>query len=404
MRRRVKITGIGPVTPAGIGREAFFAGINEPVSRIRMLHSVRDESGPLIGADILDFDLQEFAPEESPRRLSRHTQFGLVAAILALDDAGISRDAAYAMNSVVVTGSAVMDIDKIGRGVEVVSRRGPKFSVASTISETSTINVAAKISEYLGSRPRMFALQSACCSGLDAIGQAAELIANCQAELAIAGGSEAPLTLHPLLEFSAAELSPTNCSNPEKACRPFDLWRSVGVMGEGACMLTLEPESSPRPAIAWVTGYGYATDPDIRAGFGIAEAGRMALANARRRPAEVDYINAWAPGHKAIDLYEAHALRATYQPEELRRTPVTSIKGAVGSALGAAGAIQAASVALSLRHGVLPPTVNWETEDPSCRFCLSSRPRYLAPTVAVVNSHGISGTNACLVLEKSCPC
>lgn len=402
MRRRVKITGLGPVTPAGIGRTAFFDGINEPVSRVRALNRYGDEVGPQVGADVRSFDLQEFAPDENPRRLSRHTQLGLVAAILALDDAKISRAELKTLNTVVVTGTSVMDIDKISQGVRAVTLRGPKFSMASTIHESSVLNVPGKIAEYLGNKPRMLSLQTSCCSGLDALGQAFELIATGQADLAFAGGSESPLSFHPILEFAAAELNPTNIEEPGRSCRPFDLWRSAGAISEGACIFTLEPESSPRPAIAWISGYGYATDPDFRAGFGIAEATRMALLNACRYPADVGYINAWGPGHREIDVYECHALRFAYGPA-LKRIPVVSLKGAIGTPLGASGPIQAASVALSLREGILPPTVNWETEDPSCVLNLSRAPRHLFPEIAIVNAHGLAGSNACLVLEKSCP-
>ncbi len=402
MRRRVKITGIGPVTPAGIGREVFFRGINEPVSRVRLLPHLDQEAGPFIGADIADFDLKQYAPEENPRRLSRHTQFGLAGTLLALRDAGLTVDDLRQCAPVIVTGTSTMDIDKMSRGVQVVAKKGPRYSVASTIYETSIVNVPGKIAKYLDVPARMFALQSSCCSGLDAIGQASELVATGQADVAITGGCEAPLSFHPLLEFNAAELNPTSRDHPEKTCRPFDLWRSTGVLGEGAAMFILECEDSPRPAYAWITGYGYASDPNGSAAIGIADAVHRALANSCRRMEEIDYINAWGPGHRLIDANEAYALKRVFG-DRLANIPVSSIKGSVGTALGAAGAIQTASVALSLARGLLPPTVNWETPDPSCPLNLSGRRRYIEANIAVICSHGLSGSNACLVLEKSCP-
>ena len=402
MRRRVKITGIGPVTPAGIGREAFFRGINDSVSRVRAITRFDPAAGPFVGAEVLDFDLKKYAPEENSKRLSRHTQFGLVAAMLALQDAGLKVNDLEGLNPTIVTGTSIMDIDKISRGVQVVAKKGARYSMASTIYESSSVNVPGKIAQFLGVPARMFSLQSSCCSGLDAIGQASELIANGQSDLALTGGSEAPLSFHPLLEFNAAELSPSNDELPAKSCRPFDLWRSTGVIGEGAAMLILEPESSPRPALAWITGYGYANDLDIRAGSGLAESMIHALANACRRIAEVDYINAWGPGHRQIDAHEAFAIKKVFGPE-LPEVPVTSIKGSVGTALGASGAIQTTSAVLTLLHGLLPPTINWETPDPNCPLNLSAQARRLDPTVAIINSHGLSGSNTTLVLEKSCP-
>jgi 3-oxoacyl-(acyl-carrier-protein) synthase len=402
MRRRVKITGIGPVTPAGIGRDAFFRGISESVSRVHAIHRFDPEAGTFMGAEVLDFDLKEFAPNENPRRLSRHTQFGLVGAMLAIRDAGLTVEEINQLSPAVVTGTSIMDIDRISRGVEVVSKKGPRHSLASTIFETSVVNVPGKISSFLGMPARMIAVQTSCCSGLDAIGQGADLIAEGQANIVIAGGSEAPLSYHPLLEFNAAELSPSNDSEIDRSCRPFDLWRSTGVLGEGAAIMILEPEESPRPAYAWITGYGYASDAHKLAGEGIADASRIALANAQRRAAEVDYICAWGPGHRAIDTNEASALRAIFG-ERLVEIPAASIKGNIGTALAGAGAMQVASTALSIRFGVLPPTVNWETPDPQCPLNLSAQPRYLTPNVAMVNAHGLSGSNAVVVLEKECP-
>ena len=403
MRRRVKITGIGPVTPAGIGREAFFRGINESVSRVQAITRFDPSAGTFMGAEVTGFDLKEYAPQENPRRLSRHTQFGLVAAILAIRDANLTIEEIRRLNPAVVTGTSIMDIERIRQTVQAVSQKGPRHALASAIYETSVVNVAGKISTYLDIPARMIAVQTSCCSGLDAVGQAFDLVSEGQCDLAITGGSEAPLSLHPMLEFNAAELSPTNDSEISRSCRPFDLWRSTGVLGEGAAMLILEPEDSPRPAYAWLTGYGYSSDGNKLAGEGIADAARIALANASRRAEEVDYICAWGPGHRVIDTNESTALRQVFG-DRLGNIPASSIKGAIGTALAAAGAIEVASVALSMRHGQIPPTVNWETPDPQCPLNLNAQTRYLRPTVAMVNAHGLSGSNAVVLMESICPC
>jgi 3-oxoacyl-[acyl-carrier-protein] synthase II len=402
MRRRVKITGIGPVSPAGIGRDAFFRGINESISRVQAITRFDPAAGTFMGAEVNDFDVRKYAPDENPRRLSRHTQFGLVAAILAIRDAGLTVAEIIGLNPAVITGTSIMDIDLISRGVQVVAKKGPRHSMASTIYGSSVVSVPGKICSHLGIPARMIAVQTSCCSGLDAIGQAADLIAEGQSNLAIAGGSEAPLSFHPLLEFNVADLSPTNDSEIPRSCRPFDLWRSTGVLGEGAAMLILEPEESPRPAYAWITGYGFASDGNKLAGEGIADAARIALANASRRANEVDYICAWGPGHRAIDANEATALCQIFG-ELLANIPVSSIKGAIGTALAAAGALEVASTALSLKHGQIPPTVNWEHPDPQCPLNLHAQARYLSPNISMVNAHGLSGSNAALIVEKSCP-
>ena len=399
MRRRVKITGIGPVTPAGIGREAFFKGINEPVSRVRALPSLTTDAGPVVGADIPKFNLLDFAPDKTPRRHSRHTQFGLAAAILALRDAKLTSGMAARLNPVVVTGTSLMDFERIHREISIVTQKGPRYAMASNLYETSLVNVPGKIAELIGPGTKMFSMQSSCCSGLDAIGQAANLVAEGQADLAIAGGTESPLTFHPMVEFIAAGLNPTSSETPDKTCKPFDLWRSTGVIGEGAAMLVLEPEESPRPPYAWITGYGYANDDDGLPASGIEGAIRAALANACRRSSEVDFISAWGPGHKIIDAVETSSLRAIFN-DRLPDIAVVSIKGAIGTALAAAGAIQVASAALSLTRGIIPPTVNWSAADPACALNLAATARYLQSRVALVDSHGMSGSNAALILEQ----
>jgi 3-oxoacyl-(acyl-carrier-protein) synthase len=399
MRRRVKITGIGPVTPAGIGREAFFYGINQTVSRIHTLRRFDTSAGPFVGAEVLDFDLKQFAPDENPRRLSRHTQMSLVAAMLAMDDAGVTREDVRNLSPLVVTGTSIMDFDKIGHGMETVMKKGTRYTQGSIMYEASVANVAGKIVRWLDVPARMLTLQTSCCSGTDAVGQAFEQIANGQSDFALAGGSECPLSYYPMLGFNAAELSPANDESPESVCRPFDLWRTTGVLGEGACIFVLEPETSPRPALAWITGFGFANDADGQTAMGLTEAIKYALANAMRRPDEVGYINAWGTGHRFIDANETAALQKVYG-DHLGNIPVSSIKGAIGTALGASGPIQTASTVLSLNTGVLPPTVNWNTPDPGCPLNLSNQARRVQINVAVVDAHGLSGSNSALVLER----
>src|SRR5205807_589096 len=143
------------------------------------LSHLDQEAGPFIGADIPGFTLQPYAPKENPRRLSRHAQFGLVGAILAIKDANLTQQDLVGRKVLVATGSAMMDIDKISRGVQTVMRKGPRYSLASTVSETSSLNVAGKIADYVasfGADSRMFSLHGSCCSGIDAIGQAADLV------------------------------------------------------------------------------------------------------------------------------------------------------------------------------------------------------------------------------------
>ncbi|HMD61058.1 MAG TPA: beta-ketoacyl synthase N-terminal-like domain-containing protein [Opitutaceae bacterium] len=402
MRRRVKITGIGPVTSAGIGRESFFEGINEPVSRTREVTRLDPRGGAVVfvAAEIPDFHVTEWVADiGNPKRIPRQTQFAVAGAVLALADAGISMDELRASFPVVVNGSSLPDPELTYKMIAGVVTRGSKYALPGALYEAAPSAIASSIARVLDTRCRTIALQSSCCAGLDAIGHGAEMIASGQAEIAFCSGTEAPIFYQPMLELGLVNLSPRNVKKPSEMGRPFDLWRNTGVIGEGACVILLESEDSPRPAYAWVGGYSYANDDKGFAGNGLTATMRMALANAKCRKDSIDLINAWGPGHREIDAAEAACLRAFFG-ERLMEIPAVSLKGAIGNPLAAAGSIQVASAALSLQTGRIPPTVNWETPDPECPLNLSTEARDVGCTVALVNAHGLCGTNASMVLSR----
>jgi 3-oxoacyl-(acyl-carrier-protein) synthase len=398
--RRVKITGVGPVTPAGIGREAFWRGIQEPVSRVRRIERFLPEAGAFVGAEVSDFHLEDYAPGVSAKRMPRHTQFALAAAILAARDAGLELGDLSGRATVIAVGASLMDFGVINKSVEMIARKGPLFGLPSSVFSASVSAIGGAIGAQMRGTVRAMAFQSACCSGVDAIGHAAGAVARGEAEFAICGGTEAPLYFHPMLELKMAGLAPGNPEHPEQQCRPFDLWRTTGVIGEGACVLVLEPEESPRPALGYIRGYAYASDPEDAPGAGLAHAIRLALGNAALRADEVDAINAWGPGHRIVDAAEAAAVLEVFG-EVAVEVPAFSIKGAIGNPLGAAGAIQVAASLMGFTHGVIPPTVNWNRPDPACRLGLSGCARHMAMKNVLINTHGLSGTNACLLLSRS---
>src|SRR5688572_22929374 len=397
-RRRVKITGIGFVTPAGVGNDAFLKGILEHRSHVGAVTRFPEEAGPFVAAEVKDFNITSYFDEAAFRRVPRHTQFALVATKLALQDAGLSRAAVQNLGPVVVTGTSLMDSDIINKTIENVALKGPRFGMSRVVFQGPVASIAATVSELVGGS-RTLTLQSACCSGSDAIGHAAALIASGESDIAICGGTEAPIYYHPMLELRMAGLSPSTAERPEQLGRPFDMWRTTGVIGEGACILVLEPESSPRPGYAFVSGYSFATDPSSGDCEGLRHAIEQCLANARVRPSGVDVINAWGPGHRELDAAEARVLNEVFG-DNLASMPTVSIKGAIGNPFAAAGAIQVGTVALGMRSSFIPPTVNWKTPDPACRLNLSARPRFISFDSALVNSHGISGTNAALLMER----
>ncbi len=399
-RRRVKITGIGPVTPAGIGREAFWNGILEPVSRVRPFTKLGPEYGEFVAAYLDRFQIADFIPARIiPKGAARHTLFALAGTILALDDAKLSTDLLNKSRTVVFAGSSLMDFEGIGKTIEAVKDRGLRAAMPRTVYTTNAAVIPATIIQSLGLRAQSMAIQTSCCAGMDAIGQAARLIANGEAEIAICGGTEAPLFRCPLVELRAAGLTPSTIANAPNLDRPFDLWRTTGVVSEGSCMLILEPEESPRTGYSYISGYSFANDINGTLCSGMTLAMTHAIADAKLRPSAIDSLNAWGPGHGLTDAAEASAIHTVFR-ENAYEIPAYSIKGSIGNPLGAAPAIQIAVTALSQKHSILPPTVNWDYADPSCQLNLSNRSRAVNISTTLVNAHGLSGVNASVVMQR----
>lgn len=402
-RRRVKITGIGPVTPAGIGREAFWKGILEPVSRVRPFTKLPAELGEFAAAYLDRVRIDDYLPDcDLPRGAARHTLFAVAGAALALRDAGLSLDEIRRLSIGVVVGSSLMDFEGIGRTIEGFSARGLRGIVPRTVFSTNASVIPATISAMFRLTGKSVAIQTSCCAGMDAIGTAVRMIEAGEIDLALCGGAEAPLFRCPLVELRATGLTPATAENARGLDRPFDLWRTTGVVSEGAAMLILEPEESSRAGYALIAGYGSATDLADDTCGGLTDAVRFALSEARMAPADVDAISAWGPGHRVVDAAEAKALERVFG-DRLRLIPALSIKGALGNALGAAPAIQIAAAALALKDGILPPTVNWASPDPDCLLNLAARARAIAHDVTLVDAHGLSGVNSAMILRRCQP-
>ena len=400
MKRRVKITGIGPVTPAGIGKDEFWKGILEPVSRVRPYKALSEEYGPLVAAYITKFNVDNYVEQNGLLKgCARHTLFAVAVTMLAVQDAGVPVSVLKEGRCAIVIGTSLMDFGAICRSLDLVHARGARAASGRLVFTTHITHAPEMVSQVLGVTAQTMALQSSCCAGIDAIGYAANLVATGQADFAICGGTEAPLHRHPLLELRAAELTPPTTEMPERLSRPFDLWRTTGVVSEGACMFVLEPEESPRQGYSFVSGYAHANDEagDLCSGIGVAA--KLALAEARTRPQQIETISAWGPGHKAIDAGEARAMIRMFG-SGLADIPVNSIKGAIGAPFGAAPAMQIAAAVLAQQSSVIPPTVNWEYPDPACPLNLSRFPRSISHRITLVNAHGLAGVNACMVLEK----
>lgn len=399
-RRRVKITGIGPVTPAGIGRTAFWTGMQQSCSRAVAISRFREEAGSFVAAEVSDFHFENYVNGGSAKRTPRHTQFAIASSLLALKDAGLDQRDLVRKKVAVYVGAALMDFGTINKSVEIILRRGPVNGLPTSISSGATSAIAGAICDLIGcNKISGMTFQSACCSGLDAIGHAFQSIRSGEFDIAICGGTEAPIYFHPMLELKMAGLAPGNAERPQAQCRPFDLWRTTGVIGEGSCMFILEPDSSPRPALAYIEGYAFSADQNNQLCSGLNAAIRLTLADSNTSYRNIESISAWGPGHRELDKAEAEALVDIFA-NTLTSIPISSIKGAIGNPLGAAGAMQVAAAALGIHHGQITPTVNWEHPDPDCDLRLSSAIRDISHKNSLINSHGISGSNACLLISR----
>lgn len=398
-RRRVKITGLGFVTPAGIGKNEFRSGIQEVKSRVGVVNRFPQDAGSFVAAEVLGFDIRKYYSQPTFQRFPRHTQFALVATQLALLDSKVTIENLPSLAPSIIMGTSLMDSEIINKTIENTVQRGHRYALSRVVFQAPVAAIAAAIAQTVGGA-KTLTLQSACCSGLDAIGHAAEAVATGGTDFAICGGTEAPIFYHPMLELRMAGLSPATSDRPEQLSRPFDLWRTTGVIGEGACVLILEPESSPRPGYAFIDGYAYASDASGDVGGGLFLAIQHALANARARTFDVDLISAWGPGHREIDAAEAEVLMRMFG-SYIDGIPVVSIKGAIGNPFAAAGAMQVGCAALGMREAFIPPTVNWRYPDPAFQLNLSNKVRYVGAGLALVNSHGLSGTNAAVVLRST---
>lgn len=402
MKTGVKITGIGIVGSCGVGLDAFWEGLISGKSTAKYLPHL-EELGleKVIGCPVEDFDASKYVrPEVKLNRFPRHTHLGLAAAEMALKDVGITEKEWSEFDKVpVITGTALMDLDHVSKTITRVHERGVKAAMPFTTFSYSPIAISETIARFIPTRTRISAVQNACCSGSDAICAGAEMIASGGAKIAICGGAEAPLFLHPMAELTAARLTAPEYDDPADSGRPFDIFRDLGVIGEGAGYVILESIDSPRPAYANIQGYATGKDLGNSPGDGYAWVIENALANACLRPENVEYISTWGPGHFILDISESDAITSVFG-KLIQSIPAGSIKGCIGHPLGAASAMQLISTAVSIKTGLIPPTTNMGFQDPDSKLLLSNKPRLLRPKTAIMNCHGIGNNNSTVVLTS----
>lgn len=408
-RNRVVVTGIGILAPNGIGLEAFWKSLLAGQSGIGpiTLFDASDLSSRIAG-EVKNFNPLDFIePELKPKRMARHTQLAYAAAMMALRDAGLEiSESDLPSPTPVVVGVSTSAMDIIENSIRNFQLRGSGGMSPTAVVALTPQAPANAIADRIGTHAHAATISSACPSGLDAVAAAADMIRSGEAEIAIAGGADAPITKHTFVAFTVTGLSSCRNGDPERASRPFDLDRDSGVISEGAGMFILEnlERAEARGARIYLEICGYARQrdhaPDAPAS-GLVDTMKLALANASQTTGEVDYISAYGPGHPILDAAEVHYIKEVFG-NRAYSIPISSIKGVTGNPLAAGGPMQIAACALSFRDQMIAPTANYELADPSCDLdFVPHHPRKAKLDCILMNVRGIGGSTSSLVVERA---
>ncbi|HLX42821.1 MAG TPA: beta-ketoacyl-[acyl-carrier-protein] synthase family protein [Bryobacteraceae bacterium] len=402
MTRRVAVTGIGVISALGSARPAFFEALESGISGIRPMTLVPEGSLRFPNAaEVPAYDPANYFEERDAGFLDRFAQFALIAAREAVGDAGISFDPSLAENTAIVTGSCVGGKTTEDAGFrslyEQKNSRFPPLMIPKVMANAG----ASRISLEYGITGPVYTVSTACSSANHAIGQAFWLVRNGSAEVAIAGGSEAPFSLGLLKSWEALRVISPN------TCRPFSRDRQGLILGEGAAMLVLEPmdRARARGTRIWgeLAGFGMSSDAHHitqPSANGAARAMRAALADAGVAPEAVGYINAHGTGTPANDPTEVEAIRSVFGPHA-EKLMVSSTKSMHGHTLGAAGALEAAATLMALHEGIIPPTANFSEPDPACDLdVVPNTARRARAECALSNSFAFGGLNAVLAFRS----
>jgi len=408
--RSVVITGVGLVTPVGVGTGATWDALLAGKSGIGPLTKFDPARySTRIAGEVRGFDPLEFVDKKEARKMDPFIRYAVAAAEFAVRDSGIPRDTLATDRCGVYIGSGIGGISAIEEWHTVLLEKGPDrispfFLVSTIINEAS-----GQVSIRFGAKGPNSASVTACASGTHAVGDAARIIARGEAEIMIAGGTEAPITPLGVAGFCAMKALSERNDEPARASRPFEAGRDGFVIGEGAGVLILEElgHAVKRGAkiYAEVVGYGMTSDAYHVAappedGDGAIRVMRRALDDAGVPPSVVQYINAHGTSTQLNDKIETAAVKAVFG-EHARKLAISSTKSMTGHTLGAAGGIEAGICALVLRDQMLPPTINYEVPDPACDLDYVPNVARAAEVVyAMSNSFGFGGTNAALLFRR----
>ena len=411
MSRRVVITGLGLVTPLGLGTETTWSGIVAGKSGIRPITRFdATDYACRIAGECLDFQAEQWIPKKEIKKMDLFMQFGVAAAQMAWDEAGfpLTEENAHRVGSII--GSGIGGLSAIQNQAMILQSRGPS-RISPFFVPMSLINlISGHVAIRCGIKGPNHSVVTACATGTHAIGDAWRIIQRGEADAMLAGGAEAVICELAVGGFAAAKALTSRNDDPTSASRPWDRDRDGFVIAEGAGVVFLEELHSARSRgatiYAEVLGYGMSGDayhitaPDPK-GDGAVRCMRAALQDARVDLDSIGYINAHGTSTPQGDAVETEAIKQVFGLDRAKKLAVSSTKSMIGHLLGAAGGVEAIFTALTLYHGIIPPTINLDNADPACDLdYVPHTARTFKGDYAMSNSFGFGGTNASLVLKR----
>jgi len=407
LSERIVITGMGAVTPVGIGQKAYWENLLKGISGVSLITRIETGGLPVkTGAEVKNFKAEDFLPRKLIRETDLFMQFALAATLEALQDGKVAGNTERVG---IVGGTAMGAIASIAGAQDNISRTGSLRVSPRFVPKILSNEMAAQIAVLNGFRGPCLTVSTACSSGADAVGAAMMILQKKEADAVIAVGAESVFCPLVIAGLHAARAISTRQDPPEKACRPFDRRRDGLVLGEGAGALILETlgHAERRGARVRAELIGYAnfcdayhtTAPDPT-GRGEILCMQKALQNAGLSPSDIDYINAHATSTPLGDKIEVIALKSVFG-SRLRKIPVSSTKGATGHLMGAGGITELIACIKAIEENIVPPTINYEDPDPDCDLdCVPNKSRQAAVRTAMSNSFGFGGQNSCLIIRK----
>ena len=407
---RAVVTGMGVVAPNGIGIESFWRSIIGGVSGVGPItrfdasrHDAR------IAGEVKGFDPLQWLEKKDVRKMDLFIQYAVAAAQMAYDDSGLKVTDENRERVGIVVGTGMGGLPNLEEVHKIMLEKGPGRISAFFIPSIITNLASGQISMRFGMKGPNSCVCTACATGNHAIGDSLRIIQRGEADVMLAGGSEAVITPLTIGGFCAMKALSTRNDEPTRASRPFDKDRDGFVMSEGAGLMVLESLTHAKrrgaKIYAEIVGYGMSADAyhitlPAPEGEGAARSMRLALKDAGVAPSQVGYINAHGTSTPAGDVNETLAIKTVFN-EHARKLAVSSTKSMTGHLLGAAGGVESVITVLALYHGILPPTINYEMPDPECDLdYIPNVARHAEVRHALTNSFGFGGTNATLVLKK----